>query len=171
MFTNSENSDIINIRGDETINNPIIDSPIDQRNTGKGNPNAILHLDRPLNDRQQKLLYSLGSYESRVTVSKKDVNMKDLSALTAATGDEFAMFTKGQERLIIRGDSTHVNVDKIIAKNLNEQGYKWSGHTHPGYDMNVLGASDGDYGILDMFSQNKSSIYNSKGQYLEFNKD
>ena len=157
------------------INNPIIDSPIDQpidqRNTGKGKPNAILHSGRPLNTRQQKLLNTLGNFDSKTIVNKKDVNMKDLSALTAVTGDEFAMFTKGQERLIIRGDSNHVEVNEKIAGELNKQGYKWSGHTHPGYDTNVLGASGGDYDILNMFKQNRSVIYNSKGQYLDFNKD
>jgi hypothetical protein len=42
------------------INN--IDSPIEQRNTGKGNPSAIIHADRPLNNRQKKLLNRLSEY-------------------------------------------------------------------------------------------------------------
>ena len=150
--------------------NPGIDSPIDQRNTGKGNPNAILHSDRPLNNRQQKLLDMLGGFDSRAAVGKKDVNMKDLSALTAATGDEFAMFTKGRERLIIRGDSIHVNVNIIIAAELNEQGYKWSGHTHPGMEKRLTIPSDGDVLILKQFKQETSAIYNSKGQFSTFGK-
>jgi len=159
------------MQDNKNINNPIIDSPIDQRNTEKGNPNAILHFGRPLNARQQKLLDMLPEYDSSATVDKKDVNMKDLSALTAVTGVEFAMFTKGQERLIIRGNNIHVNVDPEVALQLNEQGYRWSGHTHPGFDSNVLGASKGDYAILNMFNQRRSVVYNSKGQFLDFNKD
>ena len=42
--------------GVSMIKNSMIDFPIDQRNTGKGNPNAILHSGRPLNNRQQKFL-------------------------------------------------------------------------------------------------------------------
>jgi len=155
----------------KNINNPIIDSPIDQRNTGKGNPNAVLHSGRPLNVRQQKLLDMLPEYNSRATVDKKDVNMKDLSALTAVTGVEFAMFTKGQERLIIRGNNIHVNINPEAAAQLNEQDYTWSGHTHPGYSELCLWASDGDKLILNQFKQETSVIYNSKGQFLTFDKN
>ena len=94
--------------------------------------------------------------------------MSDLSALTAYTGDEFAMFTKGNERLIIRGNSDMVNIDIDEAKKLANEGYKWSGHTHPGINFNCLFSSDGDRIILKQFKQNKSVIYNSKGQYLTF---
>ena len=74
--------------------------------------------------------------------------MSDLSALTAQTGDEFAMFTKGKERLIIRGNAYNVNVDEAFAKELSRLGYKWSGHTHPGTSGNVLIPSVGDKLIL-----------------------
>ena len=66
--------------------------PIEQKHTGKGNPNAVFGIE--LNNRQKDLL------------DKKSVNMADLSALTAHTGDEFALFTKGKNRLIIRGNSS-----------------------------------------------------------------
>ena len=151
------------------INN--IDSPIEQRNTGKGQPNAILHSGRPLNNRQKKILEKLPEYDSRVTVPKKSVNMKDLAALTAETGDEFALFTKGNERLIIRGDSRTVNIDVEQAKILSEQGYRWSGHTHPGIGMMCLSASSGDMEILKCFKQSVAYIYNSQGMYLEFGKE
>jgi hypothetical protein len=170
VLTNAKDNVIINARGEKAVNNPVIDSPIDQRNTGKGNPNAILHLNRPLNNRQQKLLDKLGGYNSRVTVNKKEVNMKDLSALTAATGDEFAMFTKNQERLIIRGDSRHVNINEETAAQLNERGYRWSGHTHPGVEKGFTIPSDGDVLILKQFNQETSVIYNSKGQFSTFGK-
>jgi len=112
----------------------------------------------------------LPEYDSSATVDKKDVNMKDLSALTAVTGVEFAMFTKGQERLIIRGNKIQVNVDPETALQLNEQGYTWSGHTHPGYTELCLLASDGDKLILNQFKQDTSVVYNSKGQFLTFDK-
>jgi hypothetical protein len=49
-------------------------------------------------------------YDSRKIIDKSDVKMSDLSALTAKTGDEFAMFTNGRKRLIIRGNYNSVNV-------------------------------------------------------------
>ncbi len=155
--------------GSVTINS--IDSPIEQRNTSRGKPGAILHYDVELNTRQQALLDSLQEYDSRVTISKTDVSMADLSALTAKTGDEFAMFTKAGERLIVRGNSVKVNITPQEAQKLNADGYTWSGHTHPGTGRNCLIASQGDVEILKCFGQLRSCIYNSAGEYLEFWKE
>lgn len=142
-----------------------ISSLIESRNSAKGNPNAILMFDIDLNKRQKRLLNALSEYDSKVIVRKSEVSMKDLSALTAKTGDEFALFTKGKERLIIRGNRYSVNISEKEAKKLYKKGYKWSGHTHPGYDYNCLIASDGDTCIAKAFKQERMVIYNSKGQY------
>ena len=148
-----------------------IEQPIEQQHTGKGNPNAILTFDTPLNNRQQQLLEQLNEYDSKAVVSKKSVNMADLSALTAKTGDEFAMFTKGNERLIIRGNSKMVNIGIEDAEKFASDGYKWSGHTHPGIDRYCLQASAGDMDILKCFNQKISLIYNSKGNFQTFEKE
>ena len=167
-LTNAGNGGIINSgSGDVTIAS--IDSPIEQKHTGKGNPNAILIFNVELSNRQQALLDALPEYDSRITVPKKSVNMADLSALTAKTGDEFAMFTNKDKRLIIRGNAYKVNINIEQAKTLAEQGFKWSGHTHPGVGGNCLIASQGDKEILRTFSQETSVIYNSQGRYLTFN--
>lgn len=149
-----------------------IDSPIEQRHTGKGNPNAILMFeDIPLNNRQQRLLESLPEYDSRKVVLRKSVNMADLSALTAKTGDEFAMFTKGGERLIIRGNYSMVNIDVKEAQKLAAQSYKWSGHTHPGAGINTTLPSTGDMEILQCFKPKMSVIYDSKGGFRTFEEE
>ena len=148
-----------------------INSPIEQgrHNTGQGRPSAILHAGTPLTVRQQALLDRLPEYDSRVTVEKNDVSMKDLAALTAKTGAEFAMFTRKRERLIVRGDATHVNISQDNAVALNAQGYKWSGHTHAGlYGGWELSASDGNIAILSRFDQKESVIYNTMGEYKTF---
>ena len=148
-----------------------IDSPIEQRNTGRGKPSAITHYDVALNTRQERLLEQLPAFDSRVTVPKDDVGMADLSALTAKTGDEFALFTKGGERLVIRGDSIKVQITIEEARSMAATGYTWSGHTHPGNDAFCLFASDGDREILACFDQEQSTIYNSLGEHLEFGKE
>lgn len=145
-----------------------ITKPIEQRNTGKGIPNAIIQFGRPLNTRQEKLLKELPVFNSKTSVPKKDVSMKDLAALTANTGCEFAMFTKSGERFIIRGNETMVNIDEETARKLASKGYRWSGHTHPGIDSLSTTASDGDYAILAAFSQARSVVYNSSGRYQVF---
>ena len=148
-----------------------IDMPIEQRNTGKGNPNAVLMFGVELNNRQKAILTKLPEFDSSVVVPKGSVSMTDLSALTAYTGDEFAMFTKSSERLIIRGNPYMVNIDISKAQKLAKEGYKWSGHTHPGMDSNCLIASAGDKAILQCFSQQMSAIYNSKGNFYTFERE
>ncbi len=148
-----------------------IEQPIEQQHTGKGNPNAILTFDVDLNNRQKELLERLPEYDSRIIVPKETVNMTDLSALTARTGDEFAMFTKGNQRLVLRGNSIKVNISADDAKQLSKGGYKWSGHTHPGATLLCLLPSDGDKLILKCFSQDVSVIYNSKGEFATFGKE
>ena len=150
---------------------PRIERPIEQRNTGKGNPNAILHFDRPLNRRQATLLDALPAYDSRTTVKKRDVNMHDLAALTAHTGDEYAMFTRKGERLIVRGDQRMTNISADEAQAMALDGWRWSGHTHPGTTLFCLYPSDGDRFILEAFGQRTSSIYNSVGQWTTFGEE
>lgn len=147
-----------------------IEFPIEQRNTGKGNPNAVLVFDVDLNNRQKQLLEMLPEYNSKVIVPKNFVKMKDLSALTAKTGDEFAMFTKCNERLVVRGNKYMVDINNDMAVDLNANGYRWSGHTHPGLDFLTMQPSDGDYAILESFDQKNTAIYNSKGDFRIFEK-
>jgi len=97
--------------------------------------------------------------------------MRDLSALTAHTNVEFAMFTKGNERLIIRGDVQSVNVGLEKAKELAREGYRWSGHTHPGISQEAALPSGDDRMILKVFGQNNSVSYNSVGKFYVFGKD
>jgi hypothetical protein len=148
-----------------------IRSPIEQgRYSGKGAPWAVERHDFPLNNRQQALLDKLPEFNSRTTVGKSDVSMADLSALTAKTGNEFAMFTRKQERLIIHGDHEHVAIEPSHAAKLREQGYKWSGHTHVGCQRVHLIQSLGDVAVLREFNQPISVIYNAVGEYKTFGK-
>ena len=163
-------SGIIKVQSGKNMHINSIDSPIEQRNTAKGNPNAILQIGRPLNNRQQRILDSLSEYDSRIIIEKKAVNMRDLSAMTAITGDEFALFTKGTKRLVIRGNSYSVNIDEKVANDLRKEGYKWSGHTHPGIDANCLIASPGDMLVLNAFGQHRALFITLKGS-LKFLKE
>jgi len=132
---------------------------------GRGIPADIWLHDTPLTNRQQALLDKLPEYDSRVTVRKGDVSMTDLAALTAKTGVEFAMFTRGSERLVVRGNGSSVDINPNDARWLNAQGYRWSGHTHKG---DALVASEGDKAVLSMFDKKKSVIYNALGDYNKF---
>ena len=142
-----------------------ISSPIEQgRTDGVGEPWAILNYDKPLNDRQQAVLDKLPEYDSRAWFDK-NVTMMDLSALTAKTGNEFAMFTLGSRRLIVRGNAGIVNITPEKAAEMSALGYRWSGHTHIG----SLLASIGDKRVLNAFKNQKTSvIYNEEGKKSRF---
>lgn len=53
-------------------------------------------------------------------------------------------------------------------ENNTKIGFKWSGHTHPGIDINVKFASEGDMYILEQFKQNRSVILDSYGRFNIF---
>ncbi len=111
------------------------------------------------------MLETLPKARSAVLIKKSDFNVADLAALTAKTGDEFAMFTLGGRRLIVRGDQTKIYIDALMPK-LKQEGWTWSAHTHPGTTHASLTASgmQGDRGVLMLMDQEQSLILNSTGK-------
>lgn len=85
--------------------------------------------------------------------------MKDLLKMTNVTGDEFNMFTKGSERLIIRGEGNIINVpNQQFLDELTQGKYgKFSGHTHPPGSSITPGPKDRPF--LDMMKQKRSAIW------------
>lgn len=140
--------------------------------SASGNPKDILFEDAPLNNRQQRLLSELQNYGDTAIVKKNDVNLKDISALTAYTGNEFAMFTNKGQRMVVRGNSVKVPVNVNMAQEYAAQGWRWSGHSHPGMTRTVLSPSEDDRIILQQFTnQRYSTTVNSVGNYQRFSKD
>lgn len=149
---------------------------IESRKHPTGIPAWIAISGDPLNARQQRILDRLSNFDDRVEFNKRDVSMKDLAALTAHENVEFAMFTKGDKRLVIRGERNSVNFRYEDAEKFAEQGYRWSGHTHPGTEYEICFPSEGDRGILEIMTrtgQKYSVIYSSTGRKYVFsvNKD
>ena len=130
-----------------------------------GHPADVVFGAKELSRRQQNILNELPGCGSKAIFRKKDVSMLDLSALTAKTGDEFAMFSRKREQLVMRGDKNSVPIGPVEAIVLRDEGYRWSGHTHPGYGGASLIVSDGDRLVLEAFGQAKSALYNSAGKY------
>lgn len=153
-----------------SINLPInfIENPIDRKETGEGKASAITALGSKLSRKQRRLLEKLPKYRSLAVVHKRDVSMYDLAALTAVTEVEYALFTCSGRRLVVRGDYRHVDMTFEEAKKLSAAGYRWSGHTHPGFTRLCLSASEGDKETLKCFFHELSVIYNSNGTHHVF---
>ena len=138
--------------------------------SGVNNPIEMTHpVDvafkvKKLDERQQRVLDELPSFGSSAVFNKNDVSMFDLSALTAATGDEFSMFARKSERLVVRGNDKQVPLSLEELRNLSNDGYRWSGHTHPGTSPVHLNVSSGDLEALRCFRHETSAVYNSLGR-------
>jgi len=128
-------------------------------------PSEIYHGYGELSKRQMLVLEKLSKPNTLLKVNKSDLNVRDLAALTAKTGDEFAMFTLGNRRLILRGNQEGIRIKNILPK-LQSQGWRWSAHTHPGTKDILLNASGfpGDRQVLELLNQERSLILNSTGR-------
>lgn len=152
---------------------------ISARTAVKGKSEAIFNFRRLgesapenlLSPRQTRILERLAMEGDRVVVPRKDAKLGDIVALTAATNVEFALFTRGPQRLIVRGSERRVPVTLEDARRMASQGWRWSGHTHPGVSRMVLQSSPGDRLIVAEFPHPLSVIYNSIGTRQRFNKD
>jgi len=137
-----------------------------------GNPAAITRGVGKLSSGQKRVLEKLPNYGDKVLVPKRSFGVRDLAALTAETGDEFAMFTTGGRRLIMRGNSGTVPVTPSLGREFAAKGYRWSAHTHPidplRRKVGDMMASPGDIDVLDVFPQPQSMIYGSHGEYRRF---
>lgn len=147
-----------------------INSPIQKRQEGIGQAGSIVFNGAPLTKRQKKIDSIVTERGKFYSFKKKEVSMTDLAALTAANNNEYAMFTYKGERLIIRGSEVQiVNFTESTARTLASQGYRWSGHTHPGQTYDTRQSSGGDVAILEIFNkangQKKSMIINSVGNW------
>jgi len=146
-------------------------SSINKRTPGYGRGTNIAILGAPLSKKQQSILERLPNYDSREEFDKRDVSIRDIIALTAHTGVEFAVFTRNGKRLVIRGNERKVNVYPKDGEALASQGYTWSCHTHPGMNPKITEPSQGDRDVLMAMNQNRSAIYNSTGRCFVFGID
>jgi hypothetical protein len=85
-----------------------------------------------LNKRQMAVHAALNESGATAWFVKRQVSMADLRAVGRATGDEYAMFTLGRRRFVIRGFGNEIRVTDDLAIDLLAAKYgRWSGHTHP----------------------------------------
>jgi hypothetical protein len=126
---------------------------------------AELLPESSLSTRQAAIHAQLSEQGSFSTFSKRQVSMADLRDIGRVTGDEYNMFTKGGERLIIRGEGSNIRVSEQMYDDLlNGQYGKFSGHTHPpGYSIEPGPA---DRPFLNQMQQGRSAIWGDNGYQI-----
>ncbi|MGY3663000.1 MAG: hypothetical protein ACXAHE_03865 [Roseburia sp. 1XD42-69] len=163
-------------KGNRIINH-IINSEhlyIEKRNTSVIGKPALIHTThyQQLSGTQNRIIKRLKENNRYCKFKKNEdsisIDMKDLSAITALTGKELSLFERNDTYIIYIGECGRISIpDKESAYLINNH-FKWIGHTHPGDTQSCLMPSDSDYCTLQKFSQKRSVIYNSTGQFYVF---
>jgi hypothetical protein len=99
----------------------------------------------------------------------------DIVKMTRKYGEEFAIFKRGNDVILVNGDAKGIDLSPAFINNINKykntnKPWVWVGHSHPGFSTSSLKASQADQGILNILGQDKSVIVNSRGQKSEFTK-
>jgi hypothetical protein len=128
-----------------------------------GNPAAIASGFGELSTRQARVLEQLPQDGKIITIARNAVSPSDIAALTAKTGDEFAIFTNGSRRMVLRGDEGRIKISAKLLEQLKSEGWRWTAHTQPGMTIGHSIASAGDQEVLRALGQSQSMILNSKG--------
>ncbi len=125
-----------------------------------------------LKPHQTELLNNLSESGSVYTVTKTSSTalptIEDISALTQKTGEEFSVFSKGDQSIIVRGDANGVDISPELLSKLQSEGWNWDFHSQPGYLAENAAASQADQELLKKLGQTESKIINSHGDVTEF---
>ena len=120
-----------------------------------------------LRHEQQKLLDLIPTTNDWVELRKKQVEINDLSALTAATGDEFALFSGANSKILIHGSGSSWNIPKDAWDQIKENKFIWEAHSHP--TITNLNPSADDIDTLKLFTwQEKSCIIDLNNEKIYF---
>ena len=116
---------------------------------------------------QKKLLEQVPEVGNWTKLRKKQVSVKDLAALTASTGHEFAVFTGKSSKILIHGTSKSWHIPHDAWEIIKSNQYEWTAHSHP--TMTKITVSPEDRETLKLFTwQEKSTIIDLKGNTKEF---
>lgn len=117
--------------------------------------------------RQKRLLERVPEPYDWIVVKSKSIHVRDLAALTAVTGDEFAIFTKGSKKILVRGNKLKWRLPEDLVDKVKEEKWIWDSHSHP--VITKPNPSPEDRNTLRLFTwQEKSIIINLKGETVEF---
>lgn len=120
-----------------------------------------------LDKRRQNILRRLPESGSFYRYKRDSINTRDLAYLSAATGDEFALFRSKNEDILIRGNSSSCDMmPRELENEILNHRYEWVAHSH--VDRGALKASPGDRKTLSNLGQKKSKLVSIDGTEIEY---
>ena len=159
----SNNKEHINKTESKRINTKIASHKNEYREYVK----SVKEKNASLSRRHKRLLERVPVPFDWIVMKASSLKLKDLAALTAATGDEYAIFKRGGKAILLRGKGGNWNIPNDLLDKLLDEEWVWEGHSHPviGYPS----SSSEDRETLRLFTwQKKSSIINLQGDVKEF---
>lgn len=131
---------------------------------------SIVDKSDTLKTRHKRMLEMTSEPLSWAQFKSKSVHIRDIAALTAATGDEYAIFQRGGKKILLRGKGSIWRIPQELQKKILDEQWSWDSHSHP--IMGVPYSSSEDRRTLRLFTwQTKSTIINLRGETLEFTGD
>ena len=120
-----------------------------------------------LRKRQNELLQAIPNKGDWCEFRNKQVDINDLAALTAKTGDEFALFVGKNNKIVIHGGQKW-SIPKDAWEIIQEEKYEWKAHSHPTYSTKIMSSRE-DRETLKLFTwQEFSSIIDLEGNVENF---
>lgn len=149
-----------------------IASPLASTESTKISLEAIRNKDAGLNEHRQKLLQRVVDRECWGTFALNSIEIKDLAYLSAATGDEFALFRTKSNDILYHGSPLRCRIDEDedIMSLLMSHKAELIAHTHP--DAGKIIPSAEDRRFIRSIGQKRSKIISAyTGQIIEFTSD
>lgn len=109
-----------------------------------------------LRKRQQKIYEAVKDRGSWAEFRNKQVDIKDLAALTAYTGDEFALFTGDRGKIVVHGRPKRWDIPNDAWEIIKNNQYEWTAHSHPTFRN--LRCSPEDIRTLNTFTWQRESV-------------
>ena len=114
--------------------------------------------------RQVDLLSQLNAPGKSVVVKRSNMSLENLAQLTKEMNREFALLTRGDQRMLIAGDKVSVPLSPDQMRQLSQEGWKLTAHSH----LSGLTPSVGDAKVLAATPQTSSIIVDSDGGRVSY---
>jgi hypothetical protein len=114
--------------------------------------------------RQMDLLSQLNAPGKSVVVERSSMNLENLAQLTKEMNREFALLTRGDQRMLIAGDTVSVPLTPDQMRQLSQEGWKLTAHSH----LSGLAVSKGDGNLVREAGQKRSILVDSENGRLSY---
>ncbi len=158
---NNDSRGIDNIRG--------LSSPLASEESTRISLESIREQRDGLNKHRQSLLDRVPERETFASFKVNSIEDKDLAYLSAATGDEFALFRGKNEDILYHGTRYHCHIEKsdVLMGLLESHKVRLEAHTHPDRERIIPSFDDRDF-IKSIGQKNSKIVSSYTGKVIVF---